>query len=194
MSNVLNNILRQKLMDIQSKLPSYVKLIKEDTVSFDELLTSEIDSNSISDIGSPEEIGAVTVNYKGDFNEIIDYAARKYNINSSIIKSVIKAESNFNPNAVSSAGAQGLMQLMPGTAKLLGVTDSFDPAQNIDGGVKYLRDMLDKFGGNLELALAAYNAGPGNVTKYGGIPPFTETQNYVKKIMGYIQNRTFENT
>ena len=193
MSNVLNNILRQKLMEIQSQLPSYVKLVKDDAVNFSEVLSEEIDSNS-TEIGSPDAIGSVKekISYKSDFNEIIEYAAKKYNISSSIIKAVIKAESNFNPNVVSSAGAQGLMQLMPGTARALGVKDSFDPKQNIEGGVKYLKDMLEKFGGNLELALAAYNAGPGNVTKYGGIPPFDETQNYVRKIMGYIRNKNFD--
>jgi len=195
MSSVLNNILRQKLMEIQSQLPSYVKLVKDDTVNFSEVLSEEIDGSNIgSDLGSPDAIGSVKekISYKSDFNEIIEYAAKKYNISSSIIKAVIKAESNFNPTVVSSAGAQGLMQLMPGTARALGVNDSFDPKQNIEGGVRYLRDMLEKFGGNLELALAAYNAGPGNVTKYGGIPPFKETQMYVKKIMGYIKNKNFD--
>lgn len=191
MSSVLNNILRQRLMEIQSQLPAFVKLVKDEAVNFSEVLSEEIDSSSVS---SPDAIGGVSekISYKTDFNEIIDLAAKKYNISSAVIKAVIKAESNFNPTVVSSAGAQGLMQLMPGTARLLGVKDSFDPVQNIDGGVRYLRDMLNKFGGNLELALAAYNAGPGNVTKYGGIPPFDETQNYVKKIMGFIRNKNFD--
>lgn len=190
MSNVLNNILRQKMMEIQSQLPAYVKLVKDDGLSFDDVLTTEVDQTNNSNIASPDAIGSV--NYKGDFNEIIDSASKKYNINSSIIKAVIKAESNFNPSVVSSAGAMGLMQLMPDTAKSLGVGDTFDPVENIEGGVKYLKEMLDKFGGKLELALAAYNAGPGNVIKYGGIPPFQETQGYVTKIMGYIKNRTYE--
>jgi soluble lytic murein transglycosylase-like protein len=190
MSNVLNNILKQKLMEIQSQLPTYVKLVKDDSVDFSDVLTAEISQSDSAGIGSPDSIGSVAekISYKGDFNKIIDYAAKKYNISSSIIKAVIKAESDFNPSVVSTAGAMGLMQLMPGTARSLGVNDAFDPVENIEGGVKYLKEMLEKFGGNLELALAAYNAGPGNVVKYGGIPPFDETQNYVKKIMGYIKN------
>lgn len=194
MSNVLNNILKQKMLEIQNQLPTYVKLVKDDDVNFDDVLNAEVNQSSNSSIASPDVIGSVNgkINYKGDFNQIIDSASKKYNINSSIIKSVIKAESNFNPSVVSSSGAMGLMQLMPDTALSLGVDEPFDPMENIEGGVKYLKDMLNKFGGNLELALAAYNAGPGNVTKYGGIPPFQETQNYVSKIMGYIKNRTFE--
>ncbi|MDF2841068.1 MAG: yjbJ [Clostridia bacterium] len=190
MSNVLNNILQQKLMEIQGQLPAFVKLVKDESVPFSEVLTSEVDYASID---SPDAIGSVKekLNYNGNFDEIIELNAKKYNISSSIIKSVIKAESNFNPTVVSSAGAMGLMQLMPATAKSLGVDDAFDPVQNIEGGVKFLKDMLQKFGGNLELALAAYNAGPGNVVKYGGIPPFKETQNYVKKIMGFLSNKTF---
>lgn len=121
---------------------------------------------------------------KGQFADIIKEAADKYQLPEKLISAVIKQESNFNAKAVSQAGAGGLMQLMPGTAKFLGVADRFDPRQNVMGGAKYLRTMLNQFG-SIETALAAYNAGPGNVKKHGGIPPFKETQNYVKKVMNY---------
>lgn len=120
---------------------------------------------------------------KNNFEDIIQRAAEKYKIPARLISSIVKHESNFNPKTVSHAGAQGLMQLMPGTARYLGVQNSFDPEQNIDGGARYLKQMLDQFNGDYKLALAAYNAGPGNVKKYGGIPPFKETQNYVKKVL-----------
>jgi soluble lytic murein transglycosylase-like protein len=117
-----------------------------------------------------------------DFDEIVERAAEAFKLPAKLIKSVIQKESNFNPNAVSPAGASGLMQLMPGTARSLGVKNVFDPSENIFAGSKYLRQMMDKYDNNIELALAAYNAGPGNVDKYGGIPPFKETQNYVQRV------------
>jgi len=121
-----------------------------------------------------------------DLDAIFDAAGARYNISPDLLRAVAKAESNFRPDATSRVGAMGIMQLMPGTARGLGVTDAYDPEQNIMGGAKYLRQMLDQFGGDIELALAAYNAGPNNVQKYGGIPPFRETQNYVVKVMEYF--------
>lgn len=109
--------------------------------------------------------------------------SRAYGVEESLVRAVIRQESCFKRKAKSHAGARGLMQLMPGTARLMGVKNSYNATQNIKGGVKYLSQQLKKFGGNKHLALAAYNAGPGNVKKHGGIPPFRETRNYVKKVM-----------
>ena len=113
----------------------------------------------------------------------IKQAAKQYKLPEKLIQNVIRAESNFRADAVSPAGAQGLMQLMPATAKELGVEDPFDVRQNIDGGARYLRQMLNRFGGDIRLALAAYNAGPGTVIKYNGNVPYRETQTYIKKIL-----------
>lgn len=122
------------------------------------------------------------------FNPIIKEAASKFGVSENIIKSIILTESAGNPKALSKASAKGLMQLMDGTAKDLGVKNSWDPKQNIFGGTKYFSQMLQKYDGDVELALAAYNAGPGNVDKHNGIPPFEETQNYVKRVLGYFNN------
>jgi soluble lytic murein transglycosylase-like protein len=121
----------------------------------------------------------------GPFKAEIDAAAAKYGVDPALLRGLIRQESNFDPNAGSPAGAQGLCQLMPGTAAALGCTNVNDPAQNIDAGAKYLRQQLDAFGGDVTKALAAYNAGPGAVKRYGGVPPYAETQNYVRQVQAY---------
>lgn len=129
---------------------------------------------------APERAGATP------FDAFIEEASALYGVSSDLVRAVIQTESGFNPRAVSGVGAKGLMQLMPRTARALGITDPFDPKQNIYGGVKYLSTLLEKYNGNVALALASYNAGPGNVRKHGGIPPFRETRGYVKKITGLL--------
>jgi len=119
------------------------------------------------------------------YNNIINEAAKRYNVDAALIKAIIMAESNYNNKAISRRGAIGLMQLMPATADALGVEDIFDPAHNVNGGAKYIKQLLEQFNGNLELALAAYNAGTTQVKKYNGIPPFKATRIYVKKVVEY---------
>lgn len=114
-------------------------------------------------------------------------AAAKYNVDVKLLKAIAHAESNFNPNATSSSGAMGVMQLMPSTAKSLGITDAYNAYDNIMGGAKVISQHLANYNGDVSLALAAYNAGSGNVAKYGGVPPFTETQNYIKKVLAYYE-------
>jgi len=123
----------------------------------------------------------------GKYDNFIVSMGRKYRLDPPLIKAVIRAESAWNPRAISRAGAQGLMQLMPGTSKDMDVDDPFDPAQNIEAGTRYLRSMLDKFNGDLVIALAAYNAGPRAVEKYGGVPPYGETRRYIKRVLRYYR-------
>lgn len=123
-----------------------------------------------------------------ELDPIIEKYAAKNNLDSAFVKALIKQESGFQPTVKSHCGAMGLMQLMPSTAASLGVDNAFDPEQNIEGGTKYLKGLMDRYQGNKELALAAYNAGSGAVQKYGGIPPYAETQNYVKNVLKNYQN------
>jgi soluble lytic murein transglycosylase-like protein len=124
------------------------------------------------------------------YDELIKEAAALYRVDAHLVRAVMRAESSFNPMVVSPAGAQGLMQIMPALAQELGVTDPFDPRQNVMAGARYLRQLLDAHRGNVKLALASYNAGPGNVARYKGVPPFKETRAYVKKITEYLEDAT----
>lgn len=132
-------------------------------------------------VSAPDASGPISIPFQDD----IVAAANRYGVNPALLAGLVKAESNFNPKAQSGVGAKGLTQLMDATARGLGVSDSFDPAQSLDGGAKFLGGLLKQFHGDESLALAAYNAGPGAVQKYGGIPPYQETQRYVPKVLGY---------
>jgi soluble lytic murein transglycosylase-like protein len=140
----------------------------------------ELNPSSTSNLSAPSSSSSLN---GGDFESLIQQASQKYGVDADLVKAVIHNESAFNPSAISSAGAMGLMQLMPATAAGLGVNDPMDPSQNIDGGTKLLRELLNQFGGNLTNTLAAYNAGPGAVQQYGGIPPYQETQTYVRRVL-----------
>ena len=126
--------------------------------------------------------------FPSKFNKVIVAAAKKFDVDAALISAVIKAESDFNPREISNKGARGLMQLMPATAARFGVSNAFNPTANIDGGVHYLRWLLDTFEGNADLAVAAYNAGEGNVWKYNGVPPFRETIHYINRIAAHVRS------
>lgn len=163
----------------------YIKYIDDSGVIH---YTDAISRPSSAKVKAVAKAPAVKVgdNYHG----IIKRHAEKYELDPSLIRAVITAESGFDPSAVSTKGAMGLMQLMPATAYLMGVGNPFNPEENIAGGVRYLKLLLDRYNGNLKLALAAYNAGPKTVEKYGAIPPISETKDYIKKILTMYKGKT----
>ena len=154
--------------------------------------TASADTQAASGAGSTENASSASgsttsSSTKTDLDAYFEEAASTYGVDVKLLKAIAHTESNFNPNATSSAGAMGVMQLMPSTAKSLGITDAYNARDNIMGGAKVISQHLSRYNGDVSLALAAYNAGSGNVEKYGGIPPFTETQNYVKKVLAYYE-------
>lgn len=165
------DIMLQRINSIEQQFQALTGEVKAPDKDFQSILDARMDTNSGEDV-SKEEI-----------NQLIDAYSQKNGLDSDFVRAVVKQESGFNEHATSKCGAAGLMQLMPGTAKSLGVTNPYDAEQNVKGGTKMLANLLKTYGGNKELALAAYNAGGGAVKKYGGIPPYGETQRYVKNIL-----------
>lgn len=176
----VQDIFNDKFKEIQSRLPIKMNTPQNSSVSFQEFLENASNSNNSSSSTSKPT-------YTKEIEDAVTSISAKYNVDANLIKAIIRAESGFNQYAESKAGAQGLMQLMPATARSLGVTNSFDIRQNIDGGTRYIKNKIDQYNGDVRLALAAYNAGPGSVSKYNGIPPYAETQNYIKNVLNYYQ-------
>ena len=173
-------VLKEKL---QATAPMVALKEKLDEIAPIETLKGKIEQ--IAPIETLKE--KIIHNKPKNVDEIISSVSKKYNVDENFIRAIIKQESGFNPNATSKKGAMGLMQLMPKTAKGLGVADAYNPTQNVDGGVRYIKSLMDKYDGDMKVALAAYNAGPTAVNRYGGIPPYKETQNYVNKVMAIYE-------
>ncbi len=168
------DITLQRISTIENQFQSLMSYgVQKPDEDFQKILDSTIKNSK-----NPSSVS------RSEINDLIDKYAEKNGLDADFVKAVIKQESGFNPEATSHCGAMGLMQLMPSTAKGLGVTNAYDAEQNIEGGTKYLKGLMDRFDNNKSLALAAYNAGPNAVKKYGGIPPYMETQNYVKSVLG----------
>jgi soluble lytic murein transglycosylase-like protein len=144
-------------------------------------------ADASSPTAAQSESAAGAVGGGGEYDSVIEQAAERYGIDPAVLHGLIQQESGFDPSAQSSAGASGLTQLMPGTASSMGVANPLNPTESIEGGARYLSQLMSQFGGNTEDALAAYNAGPGAVQQYGGTPPYAETQSYVSKVLGYAE-------
>ncbi|MCI9423616.1 MAG: lytic transglycosylase domain-containing protein [Dorea sp.] len=183
MSNVLNQI--QGISDDPSY--TYTGQTSSASQSFADIYNTMMRLSSVKNAGAVEDTSSIQTG-STSMDAIFEEAANLYDVPLNLLKAMGKAESGFDANAVSSAGAQGVMQLMPATARSLGVEDPFDARSNIMGGAKYISQQLKKYNGNIDLALAAYNAGSGNVAKYGGVPPFKETRNYIQRIKGYMNS------
>jgi soluble lytic murein transglycosylase-like protein len=149
--------------------------------------SSMAQSEGTASIATTSEGAASASAGSSEYDPLIEQAAQRYGLDPSVLHGLIQQESGFDPSAQSSAGASGLTQLMPGTAASLGVANPLNPAESIEGGARYLSQLTGEFGGDTEEALAAYNAGPGAVRQYGGIPPYAETQSYVSKVLGYAE-------
>ena len=183
---VQKTMVENQSLQTPNNIQSFDSVLKNSsTVKFGDLLvkpTKQVNANIYTQQVS-QQANNTPISPKEKIKNIISFAAKKHGVDEKLVNALVQQESGFNPNAKSKVGAMGLMQLMPATAKGLGVTNPMDPEQNVEGGVKYLKSMLDKYNGNIILALAAYNAGPGAVDKYDGVPPYKETQNYVKSIL-----------
>ncbi len=153
----------------------------------DSTQTAAVENNANTSTYFSNYMNQASLSYGDYLEQIFDKASSTYHVSKDLLKAMAKAESSFDAKATSHCGAMGIMQLMPGTAASLGVTNAYDPEQNIMGGAQYISRLLEKYNNNLSYAVAAYNAGSGNVDKYGGIPPFKETQGYVAKVLSYMQ-------
>ena len=166
------NVTLNRISTIENQIQSLASFAQKPDADFQKILESSVQNRK-----NPTSVS------RSEIDNLISKYADKNGLDEDFVKAVINQESGFNPNATSHCGAMGLMQLMPSTAQGLGVKDAYNPEQNIEGGTKYLKGLMDRFDNDKSLALAAYNAGPNAVKKYGGIPPYAETQNYVKKVL-----------